>query len=320
MIAAGEWIPQNRIDRQVEWFYNELGIDDVYFRTESIEVISNHITSLYAAKIAAATREDKREEIRLDLETEDHAVYIDTSEPGVSHIDGPRYEQRLEAKYLDGPLGNKRFRVETFRSAGNLTGTPTSKASLRCYFVYQCDFKEPNPGPLETRLDLIGDKTFLDKATPNTMRIYEEILELAVGRTGPIIQTFDSPTSREKRLVVAYRQGTALGIFSALSDLYHHYGVISSRKYVEQFSNGITIICMYLKPIPGQSLDTKFPPIDQSIHQIAKDVSLLYCIPQHEFQVLFARSCLSLQETIYAHCVWVFVQHFLNRLGECPKL
>jgi glutamate dehydrogenase len=314
--VAAQWIPENKVDSQVEWFYNELGIDDVYFRTETVNAIANHITSLYAAKVAAATREDKREEIRLDLETEDHAIYIDTSEPGVSHTEGPRYEQRLEEKYLDGPTGKKRFRVETFRSPGNLTGTPTSKASLRCYFVYQCDFKEPNPSPQETRLDLISDKTFLDKATQNTKQIYQGILELAVGRTGPIIQALDSTNSQEQRLVVAFRQGTALGIFSALSDLYHHYGVISSRKYVEQFSNGITIICMYLKPIPGQALDSKFPPIADSIHQISKDVSLLYCIPQNEFQTLFARNVLSLQETIYAHCVWVFVQHFLNRLGK----
>jgi glutamate dehydrogenase len=31
--------------------------------------------------------------------------------------------------------------------------------------------------------------------------------------------------------------------FSALSDLYHFYGLYSTRKYVEHFSNGITIIC-----------------------------------------------------------------------------
>jgi glutamate dehydrogenase len=31
--------------------------------------------------------------------------------------------------------------------------------------------------------------------------------------------------------------------FAALSDLYHFYGLYSARKYVEQFSNGVTIIC-----------------------------------------------------------------------------
>lgn len=310
-----QWIPEDRIDSQIEWFYNDLGIDDVYFQTETVEAISSHITSLYAAKVAAVAREDKREEIRLDMEAADHAIYIDTSEPGVSNGGGPRYEQRLEEKYLDGSLANKRFRVETFRSPGNLTGTPTSKATMRCYFVYQCHFVDPNPGPTETRLHVISDRMFLAKATKNTMQIYQEILDLAVARTGPVIEVFDIEGSKEKRLVVAFRQRTALGMFSALSDLYHYYGVTSSRKYVEQFSNGITVMSIYLKPVSGQTLG-KFPPIEQSIHQITKEISLLYCIPQNKFQSLFASGRLSLQETTYGHCVWVFVQHFLNRLGK----
>lgn len=82
----------------------------------------------------------------------------------------------------------------------------------------------------------------------------------------------------------------------------------------EQFSNGYTIMSIYLRPMPLPSA-TRFPPIEASIYQIMKEVSLLYCIPHNKFQAHFATGRLSLQETIYAHCVWVFVGHFLNRLG-----
>jgi glutamate dehydrogenase len=156
---------------------------------------------------------------------------------------------------------------------------------------------------------------FLAKATKNTKQIYQEIIELAVARTGPVIEVFDIEGSKEKRLVVAFRRKTAAGMFSALSDLYHYYGVTSSRKYVEQFSNGITVICLYIKPAVNLE-SKKFPPLNASIHQITKEISLLYCIPQNKFQSLFASGRLSLQETIYGHCLWVFVQHFLNRLGK----
>lgn len=281
---------------------------------ENPGVIANHITSLYAAKVAAFSREDKREEIRLDMEASDHAIYIDTSEPGKSAIGGPRYEHRLESKYLDGTDTSKRFRVETFRSPGILGQNTDSKTALRCYFVYQCMFVDPNADPKETRLEVISDRMFLAKATKNTKQIYQEIIELAVNRTGPVIEVFDIENSREKRLVVAFRSRTARGMFSALSDLYHYYGVTSSRKYVEQFSNGITVMSIYLRP--AANLEGNFPPIEESIHQITKEVSLLYCIPQTKLHHLFASSTLSLQETVYAHCVWVFVQHFLNRLGS----
>ncbi|OBT62644.1 NAD-specific glutamate dehydrogenase [Pseudogymnoascus sp. 23342-1-I1] len=315
LIIEGSWIPKDHVDAQVEWFYKDLGIDDVYFQTETPEAIKSHITSLYAAKVAASAREDKRQEIRLDMEATDHAIYIDTSEPGISNTGGPRYEQRLEAKYLDGGDHNRRFRVETFRSPAKIH--PSSPATMRCYFVYQCQFVDSNPDPLDTRLHVIGDRGFLAKATKNTMQIYQNIIEMAVARTGPVIEAFDIEASQEKRLVVAFRQRRAMGLFCALSDLYHYYGVTSSRKYVEQFSNGITVISIYLKPTVGAAEpNSKYPPIDTSIRHIVREISLLYCIPQNKFQNMFAVGRLSLQETIYGHCVWVFVQHFLNRLGS----
>lgn len=319
IITAAQWIPEKRVDSQIEWFYNELGIDDEYFQKESAEVISNHICSLYAAKVAAVAREGTRDAIGLDIEAADHAIYIDTSEPGKGR--SYRYEERLESKYLDGSIANKRFRVEAFSSPNNLTGTPASLATMRCYFVYQCQFADPNPYNLqETRLQVLGDKMFLAKANQNTMDTYQEIMDLAITRTGPVIQAFDVKGSSEpeKRLVIAFRQRTAPSIFSALSDLYHYYDVVSSKKYIDQFSNGITIISIFLKSKANTNMSTeaKYLSIEHSCQQISKEISLLYCIPRNNFQSLFASGRLSLQETIYGHCVWVFVQHFLDRLGE----
>ncbi|RMZ90098.1 hypothetical protein DV736_g2658, partial [Chaetothyriales sp. CBS 134916] len=314
LIEEKGFLPSEFIAPETEWFYNALGIDDMYFSTETVEAVASNILSLYAAKLAAYARDDKKLEIRLAKEAADHAVYIDTSKPGFSLIDGPRYEQRIEQKYVDGSTPARSYRVESFRSASALPENPNE--SLRCYFVYQCHFANPNPLPDETNIDIIGEKTFLQKATQNTKTIYQEIISYAVSRTGPVIEMFEVEGSREKRLVIAFRQGSAMGIFSALSDLYHYYGVTSSRKYVEQFSNGITIISLYLKPAPNSVTMSKHPPIEASIHQIIKEVSLLFCIPQNRLQGQFASGNLSLQESIYSHCVQIFVHQFLNRLGS----
>ena len=314
IILQAAWIPESLVDEQIRWFYEKLGIDDVYFEIETPLVIANQITSLYAAKIAASVREDKQEEIRLDMEASDHAIYIDTSEPGRARVGGPRYEQRLEAKYLDHQ-GKTKYRVETFRSPAVIGDSPSSKSTLRCYFVYQCLFKQKpeETDPNETRLEVIADHGFWQKATSNTKQIYQEIIELAVNRAGPVIEVFDIEGMAEKRLVVAFRSRTARGMFSALSDLYHYYGVTSSRKYVEQFANGITVMSVYLRP--AMNIEGNYPHLDESIHQITKEISLLYCIPQNKFHNLFLTGELSIQESVYAHASWVFVQHFLNRLG-----
>ena len=309
------FIPVDFVASETEWFYNMLGIDDMYFQTEGVDNIVGHILSLYAAKVAAYARDDKQLEIRLDKEATDHAVYIDTSVPGVSTTHGPNYEARIDSKYIDGSTKDSSYRVESFRSASSIPGDKGDQ--LRCYFVYMCQFANPNVAPEETDINVIGDKRFLLKATANTKGIYQEIIRNAASRTGPVIEMFEIENSREKRLVVAYRQGSAMGIFSALSDLYHYYGLTSSRKYVEQFSNGTTVISLYLRPLSQAAPQAqRHPPIEASIHQIMKEVSLLYCIPKNRLQQHFAAGDMSLQETIYAHCVWVFVQQFLNRLGS----
>ncbi|KAL2866374.1 glutamate dehydrogenase (NAD(+)) [Aspergillus lucknowensis] len=308
------FIPAEFIVGETEWFYNQLGIDDTYFQTETVDAIVTQILSLYAAKVAAYARDDKKLEIRLDKEAEDHAVYIDTSKPGFSSADGPRYEQRIDKKYIDGSTHDHSYRVETFRSPTPVPGDDGQQ--LRCYFVYKCQFVNPNPGLNETNINIIGEKRFLQKATANTKAVYQEIISNAVARAGPVIEMFEIEKSREKRLVIAYRQGSAMGLFSALSDLYHYYRLTSSRKYLENFSNGITVISLYLRPLKNAEIAAKYPPIEAAIHQIIKEVSLLYCVPQNRFQHHFASGRLSLQETIYAHCAWVFVQQFLNRLGS----
>lgn len=310
MLEEKAFIHPDMLEAETEWFYSKLGIDDQYFQTETVDSIVSAIMSLYAGKIAAYARDNGEMEIRLDREQPDHAIYIDTSKPGISVVGGSGYEQRIDTKYLNGSNAKLAYRLETFRSMDQLVD---HDQSLRCYFVYRCEFEHPDPAPGESKIEILGDKRFLQKATQNTKEIYQGILDQVVLRTGPVIEYFNIEGSSEKRLVVAYKQGTALGLFSALSDLYHWYGLTTSRKYVEQFSNGYTVMSLYLKP--AAHINRNFQA-DSAINQIVKEISLLYCIPQNKFQSHFISTECSLQETVYAHCVWVFVGHFLNRLGS----
>ena len=73
---------------------SNLGIDDVYFGTETVETIANHIMALYGAKIFAYTKNENEFDINLERETDEGAVYIHTSRPGVSQAQGPQHERR----------------------------------------------------------------------------------------------------------------------------------------------------------------------------------------------------------------------------------
>lgn len=225
-------------------------------------------------------------------------------------------------RYLNISCRQKSYRLETYRSLGTVSSSSTTQ--LRCYFVSRCKWVNPSVVETETDIKKVSDITFLSKATENTLEIYQKIMHNVLTRTGPVIEMFEIEGIRQKRLVIGYRQQTTLNLFSALSDLYHYYGLFSSRKYVEQFANGVTIITIYLNPLMEAIHDTTGhssihpppPPIELSIIQIMKETSLIYCLPTTPLQSLFQEAKLSVQEAIYGFVALVFSQHFLNRLGS----
>ncbi|TPX36919.1 glutamate dehydrogenase [Synchytrium microbalum] len=305
------FIPKELVFNEVSWFYGNLGIDDMYFQLETIESIAQHIMALYAAKIFAFIKNQNELEINLERETDDGAIYIHTSRPGISELAGPQHERRIDAKYLDVSNRTTAFRLESYRSLGTVSSALSSQ--LRCYFIRKCSFVKEKPTPEEEKdIRLISDKSFLEKASDGTLDAYEKLIRKVLGRTGPIVQLLEVPNSTEKRLIIGYRQQTTTNFFSAMSDLYHFYDLYSTRKYVEQFSNGVTIMCLYLNQLPK----SMHPPADASILQVIKEASLIYCLPTTPLQSFFQTGKLSVQEAIYGYVCWIFAQHFLNRLGS----
>ncbi|CAL1713559.1 unnamed protein product [Somion occarium] len=315
------FIPRELVSNEVNWFYTFLGIDDTYFHSETVEVIADHIIALYGAKVLAYTKRDPSKLV-IDLENIDPksngATFIHTSSPGKTVTEGPGSvcENRIDALYLDKSTPEHAYRLETYRSLGSVSATASQQ--LRCYFITKCKFpvKPPASARSDGKTDIrtVSDPVFLEKASANTIEIYQSVMWNVEKRYGPVIEVFEVEGSRERRLVIGYKMGGTTKFFSALSNLYHFYSLYSTRKYVEQFSNGITIISLYLNPLPNANA----PPIEHSIFQVMKEASLLYTLPDNPF--FYAGSGASsghaVQEAVYAYCGWVFAQHFCNRLGQ----
>ncbi|KPV72444.1 uncharacterized protein RHOBADRAFT_55909 [Rhodotorula graminis WP1] len=328
IVTDNGFLPDVLCESEVDWFYTQLGIDDGLFKLASPQEVADHVESLYGAKVQAHASHKDYLEIKLEKETENSAVFIFTSPPGVSLSNGPQYEQRIDKQYLDKSTTTNAYRLESYRAQpaaqpaadhlsvpnGNgVSHTPPAEsvaAQLRSYFISKCDFVESKLSPEELQqpgVDLreVADKTFLEKATENTLEIYQELMDEALRRMGPVVAAYEVERSRERRIVIGYKQGGTNSFFSALSDLYHSYGFYSTRKYVENFRNGVTIVSLYLHPLQG-------PPSEASILQIIKESSLIYVLPNNP---LFTGSQLTVQEATYAYAGWIFAQHFLNRLG-----
>ncbi|PVU87831.1 hypothetical protein BB561_006150 [Smittium simulii] len=305
------YIPINLVLAEVEWFYDNLGMDDMYFMMQEPSVVASHVLGIYAASLNGICSNKQHININFDKTDDNSAVFIHTSTPGVSQIEGPQQEQIIDRKYLDISSPSLSYRLESYRSTG--TVSKRFATSVRAYFINKCNFVNPSPNETESRdITKVADKIFLAKATKTTLERYQSLMNMAIERAGPVINNYLEETNKEFKVLIAYRQGSTNEYFSGLSDLYHYYGLYSQRKFVEQFSNGITIVSLNF----AQPKTQNFDDFVESVEQVSREASLLYCIPNTPLQNLFKKGVLSLQETIYAYVCWLFSQHFLNRLGN----
>ncbi|WFD36784.1 glutamate dehydrogenase [Malassezia cuniculi] len=226
------FIPRDIISSEVAWFYESLGIDDTYFALESVDTIANHVMALYGSKIIEFTNDSPTLNIDLKRDHDDGAVYIYSTPAGRDAPSAPQYERVMDEKYLNNSSVDNSYRLETFRSRED------QNQPIRCYFIKRCNFVQPIPKPEEDAyhdIRSVSDKVFLSKASENTLKIYQRVMNAALDRYGPVIEMFEVVGTRERRLVIGYRMGTTSNYFSALTDLYHFYALYSSRKYVEHF-------------------------------------------------------------------------------------
>ena len=133
---------------------------------------------------------------------------------------------------MDVSAASEAYRVESYRSNTTVPSGMTA-SQLRCYFVTKCVYNSPNP-TAEQRTDIneVADQAFLKKATENTKKVYQDVMCNVLQRTGPVIEMYDVQGTRERRVIIGYRQRSTQCFFSAMSDLYHYYDLYSSRKYV----------------------------------------------------------------------------------------
>lgn len=119
--------------------------------------------------------------------------------------------------YLDKSTPANAFRLETFRSLGSISATASQQ--LRCYFVTKCDFSNPAPSSRtdgKTDIRAVSDKAFLEKASENTLDIYQNVMWSVESRYGPVIEVFEVEGSRERRMVIGFKMNSTSRFFRSV--------------------------------------------------------------------------------------------------------
>mmetsp|Transcript_5048 Transcript_5048/g.7107 ORF Transcript_5048/g.7107 Transcript_5048/m.7107 type:complete len:1008 (-) Transcript_5048:48-3071(-) len=310
ILRADRIMNDSRLEGEVSWFYGPLGLSPQYFETYTAEEIARLISSLYAAK-NLAHQNGSPLDIRVSEGKKGRALYVAHSSPGSRGGVCQQIEYHIEAEFMGEGYDRtnteqRRWRVQCYRTKG--TVAPDSTAQLRMYILSEPRYKNPTPSETETDLTQIADQQFLSSVPQDVQKEYAAIIAEAVKCSGPVIKLTQNEVPTGKHLLVAYRSGTTHSFFSGMTDLYHSYNHYSTRKFIEHFSNGITVFDFHLIPLKPENQLT--PQLEA---QMIEGANLVYILPRTSISHLFDKGVLSAKEHAYAYAGWKFAYHFLSR-------
>lgn len=322
LIIAENLVHTSLVLKEVDWFFYNMGIEDSYFASTPAADIAMHISAIYAEKILAKAG-NADEKFSHSQEAADRAFFFTKSLPTSLHNNVFALEAMIEASYLhEGYTGSTKaktdipFRLKVFRSSGAIG--PDMDFQLRFYLLHRPKYPENSSNAdlsKENRFSVIADADFMKRSSANTKRIYQDLIVKVIAQ--PYAVLFDSKVQsgeNEHRICLAYRQGTTHSVMSFFTDLYHGLRLFSTKKFVEQFANGITIISVYLKPTEecdgGVCESSEFL---KRIEKIKEGLYTLLVLPRTSLTPLFREHMLNAGEVSYAYCAWKFAHQFLSK-------
>ena len=283
-IHSTGYMSPEKVRREVEWFTVELGIDEYYFRTTSINDIAKHLIALSASELIS---EYGGEGVGIQLinEREDVAVYIVEADTQVTD----EIEKRIEKKY---PM---------YR-----TKKKTHNHYLRFYIVSKPVYNH-NKSTADNQLSFeeAANKAFLQRSAPETIERYSAAWVSMKTRESPYISLTDKPETRETRVMVGIHGEAERQFLSNFTHLINNYSIYSNRKYRETFADQKRVYTFY------------FNKIDiETIEEFSRDLNAVVMLPDNPITRLFIDEVYSSQKTMFAISAAAFTHQFLTVLTE----
>eukprot|EP01091_Cochliopodium_minus_P001852 TRINITY_DN1181_c0_g1_i1.p1 TRINITY_DN1181_c0_g1~~TRINITY_DN1181_c0_g1_i1.p1 ORF type:complete len:1199 (-),score=411.69 TRINITY_DN1181_c0_g1_i1:74-3670(-) len=292
----------NVVYEEVYKFYNELGFPKDYFKRFGAEELANYIHTYIAAKKVAETL-GKPEEIMMETIHNNKRLYFcPNDEESVKIV-----ERKIENSIKSLPKGST-YSVRVWCS----TGSPVfgGKKKIAFYEFSQEEFLTPNVSEEETGLNKLATQSFIEEKSPNVKERYQSLLETAKGKQSPRYGI--NIGNETANLIIMLRTNDSF--LSYFSQLVSSDSELSwNRKFVENFSNGLTSYSLYFKY--NKNLENSV--IESKLQSLAHQLGLLSILPQEtRITHMFTNKTFSVEEYTYAMSVSRFVYYFMNNKSE----
>jgi len=288
IISTG-YMTQEKVRSEIKWFVVDLGIDEYYFKTTSVDDIAKHLIAISASELVSKYG-GEGVGIQLINEREDSAIYIIEDESSKTQ----EIEKRIEKKYA-------MFRVESYKTKKKTLGH-----YLRLYVVTKPIYKKGIENKENISFEDAANNLFIERSSKETIIRYKEAWKSMNNRESPYISITDKPETGETRVMVGIHGESTRQFFGNFSHLLYKYNLYSNRKYREPFYDQKRINTFYFDKIDGDIVE-----------KFSRDLNAVVMLPdKNPITKLFTSEIFSPQETMYAISSASFTHQFLTVLTE----
>lgn len=297
------------ITSEVDYYFNDLQLQPFYFHRFNAEEIASHIKAYHAAKRIARVR-GETDKISFRVETAQGGFYL---APPL-HKDMQKVETIIEARasQLAKGLPNSPTSLVYFLSQGQAIKGGASQVGM--YILDASEFVNPNPEPGNANVEEIATKLFVEQKPPELKERYQTILNEVSNSQAPVLKRFEPYKDGTIPMMFGFRnerqQHNAL---ASITDLIHANNLTVERKMVENFSNGCSVLSLYMHTPKEAMLQIMDDFVDQ--------VGLLFVSPKSAIiGDKYQQGIISAREYAYAMVVKKFAFYFCQRENEALQL
>lgn len=296
-LLAGDQVHKpDVITHEVNYFFNDLGLNALYFQMFTATDIANHLTAFISAK-EVSYFSGALDSLMFHAEEKDSAIYIcPTTFESMQQM-----EQMLEeylAKLHKRFQGKRGYSVSCFTSAQPCV--PNGNIHLTMYLVHATPFLSAEPPKDTTDIKALATERFQQTKLSHAIARYQEILNLAQNSVAPVCKTYTTETNIIIMLGISQRNEWYT---KTLTLMLEKVGLQADRAFVETFANNLTVYSIYLKK------DAKAAAVEK----FTNDSLLLGIINWRlPLAALFNTGALSAQQVTYAIAAARFCYYFMT--------
>jgi glutamate dehydrogenase len=315
----------NHVYSEIDYFYS-MGLKHQYFAKFDPKFIASHIHAYMASK-KFATTVNSPEEIWVRIENNVRMLgpVIEDGEQALWMIPQEHRKMLAAERFLENCISrvgpDLSVSLEFFTS--RLPHVPDGSSKLCMYILQTYPYSKPNANPaaalepaadgvrraINTDIYDIANAHFLKSKPAHVIQQYQKVITEVARRLSSVANVYPQYKDGSTPIMFAFQQGkgTKACYLLQLSELLHQNGLVASRKYIENFNNGVTVYCVYVSECENQT--TK-------INALLNQFSMLQLVPKSELTPMFLRGDVKAAQYTYLSSVARFAYYFMRTQNE----